>query len=292
MPEGHLPVVSYLAVPVMSKGNVVIGGLFFGHSSEGMFLEEHENLVAAIASQASIALDNAMLYEEIHALNSKKDEFIGFASHELKTPLTTIKGYLQLAEITETSAKEFFPKINKQVARLEAIIADLLDISKIQAGRLDLHFVKTTLNSLIQEAIESLDFSRHKIEADIPSEDVSITIDNQKMSQVLVNLLTNALKYSKPHSRILVTAIRLGDQVRISVSDEGVGIAAAHLEKIFNQFYRIYSTSNSAKGMGLGLYISKEIMEAHLGKIWAESIEKKGSTFHIQFPIDRAKGLS
>ncbi|HTD92227.1 MAG TPA: PAS domain S-box protein, partial [Chitinophagaceae bacterium] len=123
MPEGHLPVVSYLAVPVMSKGNVVIGGLFFGHSSEGMFLEEHENLVAAIASQASIALDNAMLYEEIHALNSKKDEFIGFASHELKTPLTTIKGYLQLAEITETSAKEFFPKINKQVARLEAIIA-------------------------------------------------------------------------------------------------------------------------------------------------------------------------
>jgi len=292
MPEGHLPVVSYLAVPVMSKGNVVIGGLFFGHSSEGMFLEEHENLVAAIASQASIALDNAMLYEEIHALNSKKDEFIGFASHELKTPLTTIKGYLQLAEITETSAKEFFPKINKQVARLEAIIADLLDISKIQAGRLDLHFVKTTLNSLIQEAIESLDFSRHKIEADIPSEDVSITIDNQKMSQVLVNLLTNALKYSKPHSRILVTAIRLGDQARISVSDEGVGIAAAHLEKIFNQFYRIYSTSNSAKGMGLGLYISKEIMEAHLGKIWAESIEKKGSTFHIQFPIDRAKGLS
>ncbi|HTD95250.1 MAG TPA: ATP-binding protein, partial [Chitinophagaceae bacterium] len=145
---------------------------------------------------------------------------------------------------------------------------------------------------LIQEAIESLDFSRHKIEADIPSEDVSITIDNQKMSQVLVNLLTNALKYSKPHSRILVTAIRLGDQARISVSDEGVGIAAAHLEKIFNQFYRIYSTSNSAKGMGLGLYISKEIMEAHLGKIWAESIEKKGSTFHIQFPIDRAKGLS
>jgi signal transduction histidine kinase len=285
-------VVSYLAVPVISKGNVVIGGLFFGHSSEGMFLEEHENLVAAIASQASIALDNAMLYEEIHALNSKKDEFISFASHELKTPLTTIKGYLQLAETSDIPVREFFPRINKQVDRLEAIISDLLDISKIQAGRLDLHFVKTSLNSLIEEAIESLNFSEHKIEIDIPSEDVTVTIDNQKMSQVLVNLLTNALKYSKPGSRIGITAIRIGDQARVSVSDEGVGIAAAHLDKIFNQFYRIYSTSTSAKGMGLGLYISKEIMEAHLGKIWAESTENKGSTFHIQFPIDRSKNLS
>ncbi|RYG31135.1 MAG: PAS domain S-box protein, partial [Chitinophagaceae bacterium] len=163
MPEGHLPVVSYLAVPVLSQTGVPIGGLFFGHSLPGMFTQEHETVVAAITSQAAIALDNAKLYEEINTLNGKKDQFIGFASHELKTPLTTIKGYLQLAESDEIKAEEILPKISKQLARLEMIIADLLDISKIQAGKLDIYISKTTLRDVLHESIESVDFSSHII---------------------------------------------------------------------------------------------------------------------------------
>ncbi len=287
---GHLPVVSYLAVPVISQNGVPIGGLFFGHPQPGMFTSEHETLVAAIASQAAIALDNAKLYEEINLINNKKDQFIGFASHELKTPLTTIKGYLQLAESAEIPAQDIIPKISKQLTRLESIIADLLDISKIQAGKLDLYFSRTSLKDVLKESIELIDFSDHTIQVDNPAEDITIVVDHQKITQVLINLLTNAVKYSMPGTIISVTAMLLGDQIQISVSDQGIGIPPEHRQKIFDQFYRISSADKiKAKGMGLGLYISKEIMEAHSGKIRVESEEGKGSTFYIQFPVNRGK---
>ena len=289
MPKGHLPVISYLAVPVISKTGVVIGGLFFGHPKSGMFTSEHENLVATVASQAAIALDNAMLYEEINSLNNKKDEFISFASHELKTPLTTLKGYLQLAAKKEVSPGEYLPKINKQVERLEGIVADLLDISKIHAGKLDLNFKRTSLLELLKESIDSVNDTRYKIVLDSPSEDFIVSVDSQKIMQVIINLLTNAIKFSSPGTTIYITAIRIGDQVKISVADQGVGIPQQHLDKIFNQFYRVSSISKTTKGMGLGLFISKEIIEGHLGKIWAESEEGKGSTFHVQFPVERMK---
>lgn len=290
LPEGHLPVASYLAVPVISQNGVSIGGLFFGHPRPGMFTNEHETLVAAIASQAAIALDNAKLYEEINLINNKKDQFIGFASHELKTPLTTIKGYLQLAESAEIPAQDIIPKISKQLTRLESIIADLLDISKIQAGKLDLYFSKTSLKDILKESIELIDFSDHTIQVDNPAEDITIVVDHQKITQVLINLLTNAVKYSMPGTTISVTAMLLGDQIQISVSDQGIGIPPEHRQKIFDQFYRISSADKiKAKGMGLGLYISKEIMEAHSGKIRVESEEGKGSTFYIQFPVNRGK---
>lgn len=290
LPEGHLPVASYLAVPVISQNGVSIGGLFFGHPRPGMFTNEHETLVAAIASQAAIALDNAKLYEEINLINNKKDQFIGFASHELKTPLTTIKGYLQLAESAEIPAQDIIPKISKQLTRLESIIADLLDISKIQAGKLDLYFSKTSLKDILKESIELIDFSDHTIQVDNPAEDITIVVDHQKITQVLINLLTNAVKYSMPGTTISVTAMLLGDQIQINVSDQGIGIPMEHRQKIFDQFYRISSADKiKAKGMGLGLYISKEIMEAHSGKIRVESEEGKGSTFYIQFPVNRGK---
>lgn len=291
MPKGHLPVVSYLAVPVISQTGHPIGGLFFGHPQAGMFNEDHETLVAAIASQAAIALDNAKLYEEINLLNSKKDTFIGFASHELKTPLTTIKGYLQLAEASEIPAKDILPKISKQLTRLEGIIADLLDISKIQAGKLDLHFSRSSLKDILKESIESVDFTNHIITLDCPADDVMVVADQQKITQVLVNLLTNAVKYSPGRAKISLGALIIGDEVQISVADEGIGIPEEHRSKIFNQFYRIPTEKKGPKGMGLGLFISKEIMEAHMGKIWVESEEGKGSVFYISFPINRPKHL-
>jgi PAS domain S-box-containing protein len=292
MPHGHLPVVSYLAVPVLSQGGLPIGGLFFGHPEPAMFNEEHETLVASIASQAAIALDNAKLYEEVNILSNKKDTFIGFASHELKTPLTTIKGYLQLAEASEISAREILPKISKQLARLEGIIADLLDISKIQAGKLDLHFNRSSLQEILNESIESVEFTDHVIELDYPSEQIEIFADQHKITQVLVNLLTNAVKYSAPETRISVSALIMGDEVQITVTDEGEGISKEHLLNIFNQYYRVSAGKRTPKGMGLGLYISKEIIEGHLGKIWAESEQGKGSSFHIRFPIERPRYLT
>ena len=152
MPKGHLPVVSYLAVPVLSPSGIVIGGLFFGHPKPGQFTAEHEDLVASIASQAAIALDNAKLYQEINTINSKKDEFISFASHELKTPLTTIKGYMQLAESTNMPYDQFFSRVNKQISRLEGLIGDLLDVSKIQYGKLEYRYERKSLLQLLKKA--------------------------------------------------------------------------------------------------------------------------------------------
>ncbi len=292
MPEGHLPVVSYLAVPVVSQSGVVVGGLFFGHPEEGIFKEEHESLVAAIATQAAIALDNAKLYEEVKVLNAQKDEFIGFASHELKTPLTTAMGYVQLMQNEPEMSPEYIPKVSKQMKRLSAIIADLLDISRIQAGRLDLHFKHTSLQELIRNSIEALGqtgTATHKIECELPLTDISISVDEQKMEQVLVNLLSNAIKYSPEKNKVLLSAAQVGDQLEISVQDFGEGIPEQHIEKIFKRFYRAPALNNNAEGLGLGLYISQGIIEAHSGKIWAESEPGKGATFHIMFPVERIK---
>lgn len=289
MPEGHLPVVSYLAVPVISQSGIVVGGLFFGHPEEEVFKEEHESLVTAIATQAAIALDNAKLYEEVKQLNLQKDEFIGFASHELKTPLTTAMGYVQMIENEPEMTPEFIPRIKKQMKRLSAIIADLLDISKIQAGRLDLEFKRIGLNELVKNSIEALGVSvnSHIIECELPAEDLAVMIDEQKMEQVLVNLLSNAIKYSPKSNKVLVTVVVVGDEVQISIKDYGAGIPAEHIDKIFKRFYRISNTGNNAEGLGLGLYISQGIIEAHSGKIWAESEPGNGAVFHISFPIDR-----
>ncbi len=287
MPQGHLPVVSYLAVPVLSATGVVVGGLFFGHPEPARFTQEHETLVTAIASQAAIAIDNAKLYEEIQHINAKKDEFISFASHELKTPLTTMNGYLQLAEKNPQLAQESLPKIRKQVNRLSAIINDLLDISKIHAGKLELNYGPVSLLNLLRESLETVKqlTSTHQLISELPTDDIELIVDGPKLSQVVINLLTNAAKYSKPGTSISLYCTRLGDQVRVSVQDQGMGIAPHNLDKIFNRFYRVSKSSNTTEGMGLGLYISQEIMAGHHGRIWAESEEGKGSVFHMDFPI-------
>jgi PAS domain S-box-containing protein len=293
IPKGHLPIVSYLAVPVISQTGNVIGGLFFGHSKAAMFKKEHEMIVAAVAAQAGVALDNAMLYEEIQLLNERKDDFIGFASHELKTPLTTINGYLQLVEEAPSLSAEVLPKIKKQMSRLSIMIADLLDISKIHADHFELNLIKTNLSSLIKDSVEVVkhpDAGKHTIKYDLPVEDVTLNIDKQKMEQVLINLLTNAIKYSDDGTNVKLTAVAIGDQMRISIADEGVGIASKHLSKIFSRFYRISTSGKKTPGgSGLGLFISKEIVQGHHGKIWAESVEGKGSTFHVVFPINSQK---
>ena len=291
MPGGHLPVVSYLAVPVISQAGTVAGGLFFGHPAPGVFRPEHESLVSAIATQAAIALDNAKLYEEIKLLNAQKDEFIGFASHELKTPITTAKGYVQLSAQIPAKAGEFMVRVGKQLDRLSDIIGDLLDISKIQAGRLDLNFSKTSLFELLKGSVEAIErpTGSHKIELELPVHDIIITVDARKIEQVIVNLLSNAIKYSPGNNKVLMTAVLLGDQVQISVRDWGIGIDKEYADKIFKRFFRVSNKDQDPNGLGLGLYISQGIVEAHSGSLWVESEKGAGSIFHFSFPAERHK---
>lgn len=288
MPEGHLPVVSYLAVPVVSRSGNVIGGLFFGHPEPGVFTQENENLVVSIAAQAAIGLDNAKLYEEVKALNDKKDEFIVLASHELKTPLTSISGYLQILNRQEHNDQvtKFLGKAYTQVQKLTALVNDLLDISKIEAGKLSLTIAEFDLVAIIEDAIELVKQTTNSYEITFEPEEAQFMVsgDGQRIQQVVLNLLTNAIKYSPGAELVEVFLNYEDDAVKVGVRDYGLGIAPEKQQHIFSRFYRIEEATPNISGLGIGLYLSNEIVTRHNGRIWVESETGKGSTFWFTLP--------
>ena len=289
MPKGHLPVVSYLAVPVISKSGKVIGGLFFGHPEPAMFTQIHEDLVMGVASQAAIALDNAKLYEEVKLLNAKKDEFIGLASHELKTPLTSITGYLQLLQRSETSEvnKNFIKKTIEKVDKLTSLVNDLLDVSKIEAGKLQLHLENFDFKEVLNESIEIASYSNstHLIHLNCCKDPLIIHADRQRIEQVLINLITNAIKYSPKANTVDIEVKRIGNELTVGVRDYGIGIAKEKQANIFSRFYRVEELNPNISGLGIGLYISKEIIDRHNGKIWVESEIGQGSVFYFTLSL-------
>jgi PAS domain S-box-containing protein len=289
MPEGHLPVVSYLAVPVYSRSGDVLGGLFFGHPEPGKFTKEHENIVVSIAAQAAIGIDNAKLYEEVKALNDKKDEFIGLASHELKTPLTSISGYLQIISRLKSDAEsqKFIDKTIHQVKKLTSLVSDLLDVSKIEAGKLQLGIEQFDIKPVVDGAIELIKHSNNNYNILLQTSIDSLTVngDPHRLEQVLINLLTNAIKYSPGSDIVEVFLNTTENTVNIGVKDYGVGIPADKLTQVFSRFYRIEGANPNISGLGIGLYLSHEIVTRHKGKIWVESELGKGSTFWLSLPI-------
>ncbi|QEM11884.1 PAS domain S-box protein [Mucilaginibacter rubeus] len=290
-PAGHLPVVSYLAVPVRGKSGEVIGGLFFGHEQPARFTKEHEQLVLAVAAQASVALDNAKLYEDIKQLNEKKDEFIGLASHELKTPVTSLKGYLQIIARNlpaDDRNKLLANRALEQVGRLTTLISDLLDVTKIQTGKLpftyaDYDIIKsiTDLREILQQTESS-----HQIILNLPLERLIIHADSQRIEQVIINLVTNAVKYSPKGDKVIITGAVINNKLRISVQDFGIGIQPDQLERVFSRFYRVENLASHMSGLGIGLYICQEIVNRHQGRLWVESTYGEGSTFYFELPLN------
>ncbi|HEY0895192.1 MAG TPA: PAS domain S-box protein [Sphingobacteriaceae bacterium] len=281
--------VSYLEVPLFSKAGQVCGYLVFGHTEPGRFTNEHENLIVGISLQAAAALENARLYEEVSSLNAKKDEFIGMASHELKTPLTSMTGYLQILERQQKDelSRNFVRKTIEKAGKLIALVSDLLDISKIEAGKLQLNKEPFDVRPLVDEAIELIQLSTttHRIILDTDVECFLIEGDKQRVEQVIVNLLTNAIKYSPASDAVYVYLQKTDSGIRIGVRDTGIGIPREKLGNIFSRFYRVEGLSPHMSGLGIGLYITREIVERHHGKIWVESTEGSGSTFWFSLPI-------
>jgi len=253
-----------------------------------MFDADHEKLVAGIAPQAAVAIDNAKLYEEIKTLNTRKDEFIGVAGHELRTPITTIKGYLQLMEeyAEPGASKDFLGKALRQVNKLNRLVSDLLDVSKIQAGKLQYNMIACRLEPLVKDSVETIRqiYPTHSIQCLLPAEDFIISADGAKIEQVLINFLTNAVKYSPDNDKIILTVKKECDKILVSVKDFGIGIPQQYLEQIFHRYFRIEPV-NMVSGLGMGLYISKEIIRRHGGDTWAESKEGEGSVFYFSLPL-------
>jgi len=271
--QGMLIPISLTISPIRSSDGTIIGA---------------SKIARDITDQVAAKQEKARLYEEIKLLNTRKDEFIGVAGHELRTPITTIKGYLQLLEeYAETSlAKDFLGRALRQVNKLNRLIGDLLDVSKIQAGKLQYNMIACRLLPLIRESVDTVSQMHlsHSIECDLPSEDLIITSDGVKIEQVMINFLTNAVKYSPDANKIVVAVKKEERRAVVSVRDFGIGIPEQHLQNIFHQYYRV-NPDPSIGGLGIGLYISQEIISRHGGAMWVESTEGEGSVFYFSLPL-------
>ena len=232
-------------------------------------------------------------------LQQQKDNFLGIASHELKTPVTSIKAYAQVLESifrNKGDIKEagMLSKLNAQVNRLTSLIADLLDVTKIQSGRLEFDETFFDFGQLVREVIDDMrpTAPKHQIEEEIAAIE-QVYGDRERIRQVIINLITNAVKYSPHSDKIIVRAYMHKKNAILCVRDFGVGIASEKQGKVFEQFYRVSGDKqHTFPGLGLGLYISSEIVKRMDGKIWVESEEGKGSTFCFSLSLERGKTLS
>ncbi|MGI8856012.1 MAG: GAF domain-containing protein [Thermomicrobiales bacterium] len=407
MPAGHLPVRSYLAAPVFSRSGDVLGGLFFGHATPGVFDERAERVVVGIAAQAAIAMDNARLLSEAQAaearfrtlfqsvpdailvadaagryvdanpsaiallgrthdellalsvpdivaaerdwteaeyerfvrdgtwrselelrrkdgtrvpvevqastvalpdgmiylsvlrdiserraLEQQRQDFIAMVAHDLKNPLTTMKGYAQLLQRRGAYSERNVATIVAQADRLERLIDDLRDVTRIDAGHLALDRAPVDLAALVRANVEeSRALSEaHTIHLEMPDEPVTGLWDAGRLAQVIENLLSNAVKYSPDGGTIRVRVDGTEDEARLAVIDEGIGIPPEALARVFERFYRSDTgVAANRKGLGLGLYISKALVEAHGGTITAESLSPTGSAFSVTLPREACR---
>ena len=227
-----------------------------------------------------------VMQEAAEELMSRKDEFMSIASHELKTPITSLKASLQFVERMVDKddvlhpVAPFVEKAVKQVNKLTDIVDELMDVTRIQAGRLELSKTDFNLMDMIEECKEQCiaDNNIHTVYINGDS-NLVIHADRLRLEQVVSNLLTNALKYSSESGSIFIKFEKIDNKIKVAVTDKGIGIPEDKLSDIFDRFYRVENTSKSFSGIGLGLYISSEIVKRHQGRIGVESILGEGSTF-------------
>jgi PAS domain S-box-containing protein len=315
MPEGHLPVTSYLAVPVVSRSGEVLGGLFFGHPAPGIFTERDEIVVSGLASQAAIAMDNARLYEaaqkaradaeQAAAQNERlyrqaeessrlKEEFLATISHELRTPLSAILGWakmLRMGQLSPENSAKALDTIERNARAQAQLVDDLLDVSRIITGKLRMDVRPSDPNSFIDAAVEAVrpaaEAKNVRIQKVVDTAPISIPGDPVRLQQVVWNLLSNAIKFTPRGGRVQIYSQRVNSHLEIVVSDNGQGISPDFLPHVFDRFRQAdQKTSRQHGGMGLGLAIVRHLVEMHGGTVRAASEgEGKGATFTVMLPI-------
>ena len=223
-------------------------------------------------------------------VDEKKTEFISVASHEIKTPITIIKAYTQIARSLKDQCsdqvKVILDKIDGQSSKLLTLVQQLLDISKMENGHLQYEFESVELNAYLLNIVAVMRniLPHHTVETEI-CEDVLVKIDKLRMEQVFSNLIGNAAKYSGKGTTIKIDCSALdSDFIKVAVSDEGIGMSPGSIQSVFDKFYRDKDVIKTHSGLGMGLYIASKIITNHGGKIWVESIEKVGSTFFFTIP--------
>ena len=288
----HHFIASLLATPVISSKEELIGNLYFANQQAAYFTKEHEELLQSIAGHLSIGIDKAILYDKVMELNRKKDEFISLASHELKTPLSGINGYVQILArmIKEELPRKYLAKTSHQIKKLTSLVNDLLDVSKIEAGKLKFETTRLDLSALLASTVEMVEEINQNYQITLSSKcnDCIVEADGQRIEQVITNLLSNAIKYS-PGTNLVEVSLETRDRLAIvGVRDFGIGIPKEKMDQLFSRFYRIDEHTANISGLGIGLYLSREIITRHAGKIWVDSELGKGSTFWFSLPLENS----
>jgi signal transduction histidine kinase len=307
MPAGHLPVVSYLAVPVMGRAGEVLGGLFFGHPEPAVFDERSERLAVGLAAQAAVAVQNARLYQQAQdelvarrRAEAEKEAFLDAVAHDLGNPLTTVRGQAQLlrrrahqGRTDPATLETGLTAIDAAADRATRLIAELTDAARLAAQRpLELRRTPTDLVSLAQTSISEFQAAAagHPLQLEVGISEVVGLWDADRLTRVLENLLANAVKYSPAGSTVVVQIDREeapeGTFAVLSVTDQGVGIPAADLPHIFERFRRGGNVAGRFAGSGLGLWGSRGIVAQHGGTIAIDSAEGTGTTVIVRLPID------
>ncbi|WP_437967694.1 PAS domain-containing protein [Sorangium sp. So ce260] len=293
MPRGHLPVVSYLAVPVVSRSGSVIGGLFFGHPARGVFTERAEKLVVGLAAQAAIAMDNAHLFrraqqliEALERSNKELDRFAYVASHDLKAPLRAIANLSQwieddLIDKASPETRQHMELLRSRVVRLESLIDGILRYSR--AGRVRDKPEIVDVRKLLDDVVALLTVPEGA-QIDVAAGMPTLLAERVPLEQVFLNLIGNALKYAdRPDARVEVRGRDLGELWEFSVKDNGPGIAPQFHQKVWEIFQTLNPRDN-IEGTGIGLSIVQKIVLSKGGRAWVESEKGAGATFFFTWP--------
>lgn len=314
----ELGITSFVVAPLKTMPAVV--GLIAGDRGAQPATEADLNLLSTIASQMAIAIENAHAYRELELLTKNLEErvrdrtqeleqanerlreldhlksaFVSVVSHELRTPMTSIKGYVEnmlqglTGDLTEKQS-HYLNRMKLNVERLTRLINDLLDLSRIEMGRLELRRAAVCIRDLSAEVVEScLSLAHEKditLNTQFPSTLQPVSADRDKLTQVLTNLLQNAIKFTPEHGQVRLEVRSRDDGfVQVNVIDTGAGIPSDELDKVFLRFYRSTATPSTAHGAGLGLTIAKNLVELHGGRIWVTSTVGAGSCFSFTIPM-------
>ncbi len=289
-----------IVIPIRREAQVI--GLLMLESVTST--EEDISFLNRLSDHAAIAIANAQLYAEVQSANEAKSEFVSFVAHELKNPMTSIKGYTELLAGGKVGAvndmqANFLHTIRSNVERMSTLVSDLNDNSKIEAGRLRLDFKAMDIPEVVDEVIRStrrqIEDKKQVVEVNLPATLPPVWADRTRVGQVLTNLVSNAHKYTPEEGKVIVGAELTTNQwdpegaarvVHLWVRDTGIGISAEDQQKIFQKFFRSEDQkAREAPGTGLGLNITKSLVEMQGGRIWFESEFRKGTSFHFTVPV-------